>query len=187
LISGRASHYDAETGRWTSKDPDLFGGGDTNLYGYVANDPINRIDPSGLWYASISFGGGVSGSVGMGAGVSHGTTIGFGSSGFFSTPYTSGSVSGGAQVGGGAGGEASIGFSWGPEGEPTGTSTAGGAFGGASPYGVGTITGNGSSVSFGYSNGFGPFVGGGIITTNTGYEPDSSLIQTSPNAGQTCH
>lgn len=155
--------------------------GDTNLFGYVANDPINRIDPSGLWYASVSVGGGVSGGVGMDAGVSHGTTIGFGSSGFFSIPYTSGSVSGGA------GGEASVGFSWGPEGEPTGTSVAGGVFGGASPYGVWTITGNGSSVSFGYSNGFGPFVGGGIITTNTGYGPASSLIQTSPNAGQTCH
>lgn len=30
-----------------------FGGGDTNLYGYVAGDPINGIDPSGL--SSITF------------------------------------------------------------------------------------------------------------------------------------
>jgi uncharacterized protein RhaS with RHS repeats len=41
-------HYDPETGRWISKDPILFGGGDTNLFGYVANDPINWNDPSGL-------------------------------------------------------------------------------------------------------------------------------------------
>ncbi|MDR0203492.1 MAG: hypothetical protein LBJ40_15190 [Delftia acidovorans] len=40
--------YDAETGRWTAKDPILFGGGDTNLYGYVLQDPANFIDPDGL-------------------------------------------------------------------------------------------------------------------------------------------
>jgi RHS repeat-associated protein len=40
--------YDASTGRWTAKDPIRFGGGDTDLYGYVFADPINSIDPSGL-------------------------------------------------------------------------------------------------------------------------------------------
>ncbi len=44
-----ARDYDAETGRWTSKDPAGFGGGDTNLYGYVVNDPVNSFDPTGLY------------------------------------------------------------------------------------------------------------------------------------------
>ena len=43
-----AREYDPETGRWTTKDPIGFGGGDTNLYGYVAQDPLSYIDPSGL-------------------------------------------------------------------------------------------------------------------------------------------
>lgn len=30
------------------KDPIGFAGGDTNLYGYGLNDPVNLIDPSGL-------------------------------------------------------------------------------------------------------------------------------------------
>jgi len=43
-----ARDYDAETGRWTAKDPISFAGGDTNLYGYVLNDPVNWLDPWGL-------------------------------------------------------------------------------------------------------------------------------------------
>jgi RHS repeat-associated protein len=43
-----ARDYDAQIGRWTAKDPALFGGGDTNLYAYVANDPVNRRDERGL-------------------------------------------------------------------------------------------------------------------------------------------
>lgn len=44
---GRSRHYDPEVGRWTTKDPIGFKGGDTNLYGYVIADPINKIDPKG--------------------------------------------------------------------------------------------------------------------------------------------
>ncbi|EFL49695.1 YD repeat protein [Solidesulfovibrio fructosivorans JJ]] len=39
--------YDADVGRWTAKDPILFEGGDTDLYGYVVNDPVNGVDPDG--------------------------------------------------------------------------------------------------------------------------------------------
>ncbi len=40
--------YDPETGRWAAKDPIGFAGGDTDLYGYCLNDPVNGEDPSGL-------------------------------------------------------------------------------------------------------------------------------------------
>lgn len=43
-----ARDYDAETGRWTAKDPLGFAGGQENLYVYVDNDPINATDPDGL-------------------------------------------------------------------------------------------------------------------------------------------
>jgi len=45
-------------GKWTAKDPILFAGGDSNLYGYVLNDPVNNIDPLGLsvagWVVKLS-------------------------------------------------------------------------------------------------------------------------------------
>ncbi|GAB6192614.1 NHL domain-containing protein [Desulfocastanea catecholica] len=40
--------YLPEIGKWTAKDPILFAGGDSNLFGYVANDPVNWVDPQGL-------------------------------------------------------------------------------------------------------------------------------------------
>jgi RHS repeat-associated protein len=41
--------YDPNTSRWTAKDPILFAGGNIDLYGYCLNDPINWVDPSGLY------------------------------------------------------------------------------------------------------------------------------------------
>jgi RHS repeat-associated protein len=43
-----ARDYDAEVGRWTTKDPAGFAGGQENLFVYVGNDPINAADPDGL-------------------------------------------------------------------------------------------------------------------------------------------
>ena len=39
--------YDAETGRWLSRDPIEEAGG-LNLYAYCVNDPLNCVDPFGL-------------------------------------------------------------------------------------------------------------------------------------------
>lgn len=39
--------YDPDTARWTAKDPILFAAGDTDLYGYCLNDPVNLVDPEG--------------------------------------------------------------------------------------------------------------------------------------------
>jgi len=47
LVRFGARDYDARTRRWTAKDPIGFGGGDTNLYAYTMNDPLNFIDPNG--------------------------------------------------------------------------------------------------------------------------------------------
>jgi len=45
--------YDATTGKWTAKDPIDFGGGDSNLYGYVLQDPVNFTDASGLFVDTL--------------------------------------------------------------------------------------------------------------------------------------
>jgi RHS repeat-associated protein len=48
LVHFGAREYDPSTGRWTTPDPLRFNGGDTNLYAYVQNDPIDMVDPMGL-------------------------------------------------------------------------------------------------------------------------------------------
>jgi RHS repeat-associated protein len=47
LVRFGARDYDAVTGRWMSKDPILFRAGDTNIYAFVGNDPVNRVDVAG--------------------------------------------------------------------------------------------------------------------------------------------
>jgi RHS repeat-associated protein len=48
LVRFGARDYDPAVGRWTAKDPYLFMGGDSNLYAYALNDPLNRTDRTGL-------------------------------------------------------------------------------------------------------------------------------------------
>ena len=65
LVRFGARDYDAETGKWTSKDPILFKGKDANLFGYAQNDPINFVDPFGL----LNFIAGLGGSTAIGPGL----------------------------------------------------------------------------------------------------------------------
>ena len=56
LVRFGVRDYDAETGRFTAPDPVGFDGGDTNLYAYVMNDPVNLVDPPGLgWQEAGDF------------------------------------------------------------------------------------------------------------------------------------
>src|SRR5688572_26734951 len=48
LVRFGARDYEPSVGRWTAPDPLLFIGGQTNLYVYVENGPVNWTDPYGL-------------------------------------------------------------------------------------------------------------------------------------------
>jgi RHS repeat-associated protein len=58
LVRFGCRDYDPDTGRWTAKDPILFAGGDTDLYGYCLSDPVNAVDPEGC-FGVAGFGIGV--------------------------------------------------------------------------------------------------------------------------------
>jgi len=53
LVHFGARDYDPDTGMWTAKDPILFKGADTNLYGYCLADPVNLVDSDGRIVAQI--------------------------------------------------------------------------------------------------------------------------------------
>jgi len=95
LVRFGARDYVPEIGRWTAKDPSLFKGRDTNLYAYGANDPVNMLDPKGLWTIGIS----ASGGGGLGVGVGSGVTAVWDGSGL--APSVLGTAGTGATYGGG--------------------------------------------------------------------------------------
>jgi len=49
LQFSRARYYDAASGRFVSEDPIRFDGDGANFYGYVSNNPLNFVDPSGMF------------------------------------------------------------------------------------------------------------------------------------------
>ncbi|MFA4828189.1 MAG: RHS repeat-associated core domain-containing protein [Thermodesulfovibrionales bacterium] len=48
LVRFGSRDYDPSIGKWTAKDQIDFYGGDTNLFNYVGNNPVNFVDPLGL-------------------------------------------------------------------------------------------------------------------------------------------
>jgi RHS repeat-associated protein len=69
LSDNRARWYEPATGRFINEDPSGFRGGDANLFRYVGNDPLNKVDPSGLAAKWASYAGGISTSATMGSAV----------------------------------------------------------------------------------------------------------------------
>jgi RHS repeat-associated protein len=68
LYYARARWYSTIEGRFIQPDPARFEGG-ANLYSYVANNPVNHIDPVGLFYVEFNFDlGPVGASVSLGPG-----------------------------------------------------------------------------------------------------------------------
>jgi RHS repeat-associated protein len=49
LQFSRARYYNPVAGRFVSEDPIRFDGDGANFYGYVSNNPVNFVDPSGLF------------------------------------------------------------------------------------------------------------------------------------------
>jgi RHS repeat-associated protein len=76
LVRFGARDYDPEVGRWLARDPILFKGGQTNLYVYAGNDPVNRKDSNGLWGFAVGDGGDAGFCFGLCAG-SYGASSGF--------------------------------------------------------------------------------------------------------------
>jgi RHS repeat-associated protein len=68
--------YDPATGRYVEPDPIGLAGG-LNVYAYVANNPLNWVDPLGLNpFAGATVGGAIGGPVGAAIGAGIGSLIG---------------------------------------------------------------------------------------------------------------
>jgi len=91
-----ARDYDASIGRWSSKDPIKFSGGDSNLFGYVFSDPVNFIDQNGKTPTAVTaVAGAAVGAIGGAIGAAIGTAVSGGSFGDVVSAAGNGFVYGG--------------------------------------------------------------------------------------------
>ncbi|MFJ4343487.1 RHS repeat-associated core domain-containing protein, partial [Streptomyces sp. NPDC088915] len=67
-----ARYYDANIGRFTQPDPS---GQEKNPYLYAEGDPVNRIDPTGLFSLDAALAGGVVGALALAAGTALGGPV----------------------------------------------------------------------------------------------------------------
>jgi RHS repeat-associated protein len=140
--------YDPDVGRWTAKDPILCAGGNTDLYGYVLNDPVNLIDPDGLWTFQIGLGfnaGAILGSSKSG-GIIFGKNSDTGKWQF----GVYGTLGAGLQAGAGA--SATLDLTWSPNKNITDVSGFAGTIGGSAivspPYFAGATAGTETNIPF---------------------------------------
>jgi RHS repeat-associated protein/uncharacterized repeat protein (TIGR01451 family) len=136
----RARYYSGELGRFITVDPIGLLGGDTNLYTYAGNDPINASDPQGTFIWVLALAGAAAGGALNAAFYALGQAVqGQPISGWDLTgAFVSGALYGG--VVGGTGGLAS----WGTLGSFAGMATLGGI---TSGFGHLIGHGRGSSLS----------------------------------------
>ena len=139
LVRFGSRDYDPSIGRWTAKDPILFAGGQTNLYVYVGNDPVNFVDPEGRFGLPGAF-------IGAGVGFVVGLTGGL-ITGDVSDAIFAGSI---GAVGGFAGGAIEVGPGLG----------AGFAAGAAAFTAVGQGEGLGGTLGASFGGGLGGAIGG---------------------------
>jgi RHS repeat-associated protein len=157
LVRFGARDLDPGIGRWTAKDPIDFAGGDINLYGYVQNNPVNFVDPYGLWFVDFNF------TFGIGAGLGGTIGIQMGPSGVY--------VYSGGGAGVGAGSSITV-----NSGDPCPGSSVQATLSGGGPYGIGakiTRSGNYDSTADvivledNFALGLGLGAGAAVTNTNT--------------------